>query len=529
MPATRNALLRYRTIDRCLRNRQRRWTLDDLLAAVSDALYEYEGRQVDVARRTIQLDLQHMRSDRLGYRAPIEVYDRKYYRYADPDYALTDSPLSEQDLGRLREVVDLLRQFSGFRQMEAFGGLVGRLRDQLGGGRTGGRRVIDLEHNAQLRGLEWVDPLYDIIAAGHRAALRYQSFTAREPRDYPRFEPYFLKESRNRYFVLGRQPGSDRVLILALDRLQAVADTGEPFVRRPGLDIDTYFAHTVGVSVTERPPEEVVLRVALHRAPYLITKPIHRSQRVTGRGDRYVELTLTVQLTFELESTLLSFGADVQVVAPSSLRRRLRTTARASARAYDAPLDAGDWAREAERLARSGYLDLGPLLTPRETRRLGRAISHVRQRRGLFADGDPGRQTTALHNLLDPSRLDILARLRADLRRDLGLVADPTAGDAPPACYLTRYDAGTRDEFSPAASRRLYLSVHRWREGDVGPEVLPGSHRAPHDAATLAALAAAGYERGFAGDRLHVLLVEAGTLVRMRVRRGSEFLVLEVE
>ncbi len=43
MARNKNALLRYRTIDRCLRNTSRRWTLADLVDACSDALYEYEG------------------------------------------------------------------------------------------------------------------------------------------------------------------------------------------------------------------------------------------------------------------------------------------------------------------------------------------------------------------------------------------------------------------------------------------------------------------------------------------------------
>lgn len=43
MPVNKNALLRYKTIDRCLRNRYRRWTLDDLVEACSDALNEMEG------------------------------------------------------------------------------------------------------------------------------------------------------------------------------------------------------------------------------------------------------------------------------------------------------------------------------------------------------------------------------------------------------------------------------------------------------------------------------------------------------
>ncbi len=94
MPANKNALIRYKTIDRCLRNRYRRWTLADLVEACSDALYEMEGILRGVSVRTVQADLQIMRSDKLGYNAPIEVYDGKFYRYADSTYSISESPLS---------------------------------------------------------------------------------------------------------------------------------------------------------------------------------------------------------------------------------------------------------------------------------------------------------------------------------------------------------------------------------------------------------------------------------------------------
>ena len=74
MPVNRNALIRYKTIDNCLRHRNRRWTLEDLIEACSDALYEYEGIDKGISKRTVQMDIQMMRSDKLGYNAPIEVY-----------------------------------------------------------------------------------------------------------------------------------------------------------------------------------------------------------------------------------------------------------------------------------------------------------------------------------------------------------------------------------------------------------------------------------------------------------------------
>ena len=108
MPANKNALIRYKTIDNCLRNKYRRWTLDDLVEACSDALYDMEGISRGVSSRTVQKDLQVMRSDKLGYNAPIEVYDRSYYRYADPDYSITEMPLTTGDLRLLRHAIALL-------------------------------------------------------------------------------------------------------------------------------------------------------------------------------------------------------------------------------------------------------------------------------------------------------------------------------------------------------------------------------------------------------------------------------------
>ena len=109
MPANKNALIRYKTIDNCLRNKYRRWTLDDLVDACCDALYEMEGITKGVCARTVQMDIQIMRSDKLGYNAPIEVYDRIYYRYADSDYSITDMPLTMEDCKLIKEAIVLLK------------------------------------------------------------------------------------------------------------------------------------------------------------------------------------------------------------------------------------------------------------------------------------------------------------------------------------------------------------------------------------------------------------------------------------
>ena len=132
MPANKNALIRYKTIDNCLRNRYRRWTLDDLVEACSEALYDMEGIKKGVCTRTVQMDIQMMRSDKLGYNAPIEVYDRIYYRYADPDYSITEMPLSMEDCKLIKKAIDLLED-CGKRDNRETIKVLSKVKDRLTG------------------------------------------------------------------------------------------------------------------------------------------------------------------------------------------------------------------------------------------------------------------------------------------------------------------------------------------------------------------------------------------------------------
>jgi predicted DNA-binding transcriptional regulator YafY len=218
MPVNRNALIRFRTIDNCLKNRQRRWTLDDLIEACSEALYEYEGIDKGVSRRSIQMDIQLMRSDKLGYNAPIIVLEKKYYTYEDPDYSITNIPLTDQDLGKLTEVVEILRQFKGFSHFQELSGMVQRLENKIYSAKTNQEPIIDFEKNEDLKGLEHIETLYQSIIKKCAVELCYQSFKARSAATF-NFHPYYLKEYRNRWFVIGVKKRNTPILTLALDRI----------------------------------------------------------------------------------------------------------------------------------------------------------------------------------------------------------------------------------------------------------------------------------------------------------------------
>ena len=336
MPINRNALIRYKTIDNCLRRRHVKWTLDDLITACSDALYEYTGVDKIISRRTIQLDIQMMRSGSLGAPAPIEVYENRYYRYKDPDYSFTDSPLTDDDLKLMGDTVEMLRQFGGFSAFAGMEDVLGRLEDHVSSMRHKRRPVILLEKNDDLRGLKYIEPLYKAIIAKTPVKIIYKSFKSRDMQKFI-FSPYFLKEFRNRWFVYGWKKGAGMIFNLALDRIHEMgAASGEEYKENTVIDPDTFFDNLIGVTknISDK-AHKVRFWAAPGQVPYIETKPLHKSQFVAQRNeDGSAIFQMEVVLNYELEKDLLGFGEGVKVLAPRQLVHNMSKRLRQAAENY---------------------------------------------------------------------------------------------------------------------------------------------------------------------------------------------------
>ena len=334
MALNKNALIRYKTLDKCLQNSYRQWTLEDLIEACSDALYEYEGRSINVSKRTVQLDIQMMRSDKLGYNAPIEVYDRKYYRYADEGYSMTDIPLNENDMNVLSETVEMLKQFKDFSLFSELGGIIQRLEDKVYTEKTRSASIIHLDKNENLKGLHWLDELYQAIQKKVVLQVEYKSFKATEA-NVITFHPYLLKEFNNRWFLIGMGKKNRGVVNLALDRIVAVDyDFSTPYEEND-FDADVFYKDVVGVTVSRVRPSLVKLWIDKHNAPYVLTKPLHHSQRLVKEyEDGSIEITFLVKPNFELERLLLGFGEAMEVLQPEKLRNRIAEKLRNAAQKY---------------------------------------------------------------------------------------------------------------------------------------------------------------------------------------------------
>jgi len=335
MSINKLALIRYRAIDECLQNRYRKWTLEDLIECVSERLYDYEGIKTGISRRTIQADIQLMRSDKLGYNAPIVVREKKYYEYEEAGYSITKVPINTADVGKLKQAVSILKQLNGFSYFDEMSDMIARLENNLSRAGNAQANYIQFENNSLLKGLEHIMPLYEAISNKRALLLSYKSFKAQEAQELV-YYPYLLKEYRNRWFLICKGKKGKYLMTLALDRIVSFQELPkEPFVPYAGVDFDRYFSDLLGVTKNETDRgQKVVLFVNKANAPYVLTKPLHPSQQVLKEDEKGVIIRIDVVLNFELEREILGFGEFMKVLAPRNLVGRIKRRGEMMARQY---------------------------------------------------------------------------------------------------------------------------------------------------------------------------------------------------
>jgi len=325
MPTNLQALIRYRTIDNCLRRKGKQWTWKGLAEECAEAIYYYTGITKEPSRRTIMYDLDNMKNGRLGYYAPIE-YDRnhKTYYYSDPNFSISNTPINQEDVGELYHALAILKQFSGFKHMEGIENIITKLEHTINLRSEKAKEVIQFDHQLDAPGQKWLDKLYQAIQTEKSIELKYKPFNAETPFDTV-VSPYLLKEYNNRWFLIAYDHNRERIQNYGLDRIWNLVIGNLGYFTDPNFDPGTYFENIIGVSIPiDKNLEEIVLEALPEQAKYIRTKPIHSSQKILEESDDRTIFSLKLIPNYELTSLILSFGEKVKVLSPESLKDKVK-------------------------------------------------------------------------------------------------------------------------------------------------------------------------------------------------------------
>lgn len=331
MATNKHAMIRYQALDACFANRYKRFFIEDLIEACNKALQEFYLSKEDtvndveyyIKRRTIFNDIAFMQSEE-GWSAPIKRFyesHRCYYRYEDENFSINKRDFSQAELDTLDEALIMLNRLNGTAGFDWVSEFIANFEDKLGR-KKNTTPVIGYEKNPFLTGIENLSVLYNYIVNKQVLKISYQHFTQGEMVHI--MHPYYLKQYNNRWFLFGITEQNKEVLTnLALDRIANIELADTPYIPNTSFDFEEYFDDVVGVSVPRSgEPEKVVLKISEKQYPYIKTKPLHPSQAELDKDNRIIQLD--VFLNWELESLILSYGDDIEVIEPISLRERIQ-------------------------------------------------------------------------------------------------------------------------------------------------------------------------------------------------------------
>lgn len=153
--------------------------------------------------------------------------------------------------------------------------------------------------------------------------ITFKAFTMKEPKRFL-VEPYCVKLSAQRWYMLARNTEHKNLRLYSLDRIEAVEISNTRFVLPDDFNAKDYFAEFFGIVLDESVPlQTIILRADKYHQNYMRTLPLHPTQREIFACDDYADFELRLRPTYDFYMKLMSFGNMIKVLEPKNLQEEI--------------------------------------------------------------------------------------------------------------------------------------------------------------------------------------------------------------
>jgi len=297
----REHFLRYIAIIKKLRNHKE---------ATFESIVDYLERDAEIysyntqmSKRTFQRDLQEILSI-----FNIEIK----YDFSDQVYRIVEEEEQRDMNNRMLEALDILNLCNMSDKASPY--VVFEKRRPRGTANFNGM-LHAIQHNKEI-------------------SFTYEKFWD-EQKHTRNVDPYALRESHNRWYLVAKDHKDGIIKTFGLDRLTELQISSQTFRSPKGLDPHESFRHCFGVLAEDKhEPEEVVLSIEPHQGKYIKTFPLHESQQILTDNEKELRIKLHIYLSRDFIMELLSLGDTLKVVAPKRLQTALCTNYRKALEKY---------------------------------------------------------------------------------------------------------------------------------------------------------------------------------------------------
>lgn len=188
---------------------------------------------------------------------------------------------------------------------------------------------IDLKMNSIVK------DIMESLLSRKRMAISYQHAGDSQTTNYF-IEPYTLEPGMNKFTVqlLANCVQDETIRTFRMNRIQSTKILAETYSLPVNLDIINQFQGACGIMSDSKNSQHVKLKFSARVSPYVRNIIWHHSQVIESQHDGTTVMTLLVEENSDLSKWILSWGYDVKVLSPDSLRENIKTIIRMVMQTY---------------------------------------------------------------------------------------------------------------------------------------------------------------------------------------------------
>jgi predicted DNA-binding transcriptional regulator YafY len=329
MPKTKAYSDRRRILNELFRTKP--YSLVNLINRVSERL------GTSISKKTIQDMIRYMREEG----APIKSIPGVGYIYDPKNYNIENVGIESATVEKIKLAASILEQIPGLDIHDELKDVFEKLEMRTSESYDNTGLSIQFDSRPQYQGAKYLAEILDAISGKTVISFEYQPFGHSTPKRIV-VHPYLLKEYNNRWFLIGltelsRVEHRKEVSQFGLERIKTKIkpEASIDYFIDPITDIQSVYKNIIGVSIgKERKVEKIILKFKAERAQYVTTNPLHASQKLIKQTKQFNTFTFDLMLNKELESLILSFGADVEVLKPKELKESIKINLSAASKNY---------------------------------------------------------------------------------------------------------------------------------------------------------------------------------------------------
>lgn len=318
MPVVKEARLREKIINELLRNRNRKYTAEEIRNKVNRDL------DTDVSISTIYMDLKHIREE---YGAVIAKNERSQLFYEDEAFSIEKAPLDDEDKKLLDMATTIFRIFSSSPIFGKFENTINKILTGSAISKIERNRMdcIQPEQNNSVVGVEYIEPILDAILEQNAIEIEYQK--AGQEIETKVISPYVLKQVDQHWYMIGfDHVKTSQTKNYALDKILSVKLSKDPYYVDDSFEASQFFKYSYGIYQNHKDkPQKIKLAFKDPYINHVMNYPLSPFQTHSlSKDGKTLTVNLELYESYEIVSEILKYGASVKVLAPASLAKKIK-------------------------------------------------------------------------------------------------------------------------------------------------------------------------------------------------------------